>query len=99
MNDNQEEAKLPNVDTKEESHSTVVEKKVPQMIIEEAEEDANLSAEEVDSDDMAGGLCDSDSDEGEERRAVFKVMRAEKRGAKSGGVAAEMNGLKPKTYK
>ena len=31
---------------------------------------------------MAGGLCDSDSDDGTERREVFKVMRAEKRSAK-----------------
>ena len=49
------------------------------MIIEEAEEDANLSAEEVDSDDMAGGLCDSDSDDGKERRQVFKAVRKEKK--------------------
>ena len=73
--------------------------KQPETIKEVEEEEANLSCEEVNSDDMAGGLCDSDSDEGGERRAVFKVMRAEKRGAKSGGVAAEMNGPKPKTYK
>ena len=40
-------------------------KKVPEMIVEEAEEmDRNLSCEEVDSDDMVGGLCDSDSDDG-----------------------------------
>ena len=37
------------------------------------------SCEEVDSDDMAGDLCDSDSDEGEERRANFKALRGAKR--------------------
>lgn len=46
---------------------------------EELEMDRNLSCEEVDSDDLAGGLCDSDDSDGEERRAVFKAMRSEKR--------------------
>ena len=41
--------------------------------------DRNLSAEEVDSDDMAGDLCDSDEDDGVERRAVFKAVRSENR--------------------
>ena len=53
---------------------------------EELEIDRNLSCEEVDSDDLAGGLCDSDDSDGEERRAVFKAMRSEKRsGAARGG--------------
>ena len=43
------------------------------------EDDENLSCEEMDSDDMAGGLCDSDSDNGENRRAVFKAYRMEKK--------------------
>ena len=41
--------------------------------------DKNLSAEEVDSDDMAGDLCGSDEEDGQNRRGVFKAMRAEKR--------------------
>ena len=36
-------------------------------------------------DDMAGGLCDSDSDDGAERRAVFKAVRSEKRKVRRGG--------------
>ena len=41
--------------------------------------DQNLSAEEVDSDDMAGDLCESDEEDGENRRADFKAVRNEKR--------------------
>ena len=52
---------------------------------EEAELDRNLSCEEVDSDDLAGGLCDSDEEEGSNRRAVFKAMRSEKRS--KGGIS------------
>ena len=47
---------------------------------EKEEIDRYDSAEEVDSDDMAGDLCDSDSDDGQERRALFKVARASRRG-------------------
>ena len=53
----------------------------------ESEEDIlckNLSAEEVDSDDMAGGLCYSDEEP--ESRGVFKAARSAKRGgARRGG--------------
>lgn len=41
----------------------------------------NMSAEQVDSDDMAGGLCYSDEEPAS--RGVFKAMRKEKR--KGGG--------------
>ena len=51
----------------------------------EQELDRNLSCEEVDSDDLAGGLCDSDSEDGAERRGVFKAMRSEKRAKRGGG--------------
>ena len=43
----------------------------------------NMSAEQVDSDDMAGGLCYSDEEPAS--RGVFKAMRKEKRGR--GGAA------------
>ena len=55
--------------------------KVEKKNKEQEEIDRYDSAEEVDSDDMAGDLCDSDSDDGQERRALFKVARASKRGA------------------
>ena len=48
--------------------------------------DRNLSAEEVDSDDMAGDLCGSDEEDGSNRRQVFKAMRSENR-AKTKGLA------------
>lgn len=41
--------------------------------------DKNDSAEDLDSDDMAGGLCGSDDEDGSTRKDVFKAMRAEKR--------------------
>ena len=43
---------------------------------------------------MAGDLCDSDSDDGAERRVMFKAVRSEKRGTRGG-----TNEQKPKTYK
>ena len=48
--------------------------------------DRNLSAEEVDSDNMAGDLCGSDEEDGSNRRQVFKAMRSENR-AKTKGLA------------
>ena len=71
---------------------------------EEAELDRNLSCEEVDSDDLAGGLCDSDEEEGSNRRAVFKAMRSEKRSkggvsrGGGGGGGRSANASKPTKY-
>ena len=44
-----------------------------------------MSCEEVDSDDLAGGLCESDEEDGVARRGVFKAMRSEKRSKRGGG--------------
>ena len=43
-----------------------------------------MSCEEVDSDDLAGGLCESDEEDGVARRGVFKAMRSEKRSKRGG---------------
>ena len=68
---------------------------------EDEELDRNLSCEEVDSDDMAGGLCDSDDEDGAQRRAVFKAVRSEKRstrGADSSGAGAGAQATNSKKY-
>ena len=40
---------------------------------------------------MAGDLCDSDSDDGQERRALFKIARGAKRGGASAVAAPKFN--------
>lgn len=58
----------------------------------ESDQLRNMSAEEVDSDDMAGGLCYSDEEP--DRRGIFKAARSAKRGG--GGVRRGGGNPEPK---
>ena len=50
-----------------------------QDIIKEADAEHNLSAEEVDEDDLAGSLHASDDEDGQERRQMYKAIKSEAR--------------------
>ena len=47
--------------------------------VKETDAEHNLSAEEVDSDDLAGSLNASDDENGEQKRAQYKAVKSEAR--------------------
>ena len=68
--------------------------------VRETDAEHNLSAEEVDSDDLAGSLNASDDEDGEERRALYKAAKSDARSefALSANQPQNAQNSKPSSY-